>query len=75
MRKEPVGRDDDKTIDDFFSEYCKGFLPDLATHNGLNYDKCEIKIKVAHNAKCIEIFKKFFNKAMTQQELLDYLIS
>ena len=69
------GKDDDKTIDEFITEYCKGFLPDLAIHNGLNYDKCEIKIKVAHDAKCIETFNKFFNKAVMQQELLDYLMS
>lgn len=69
------GKDDDKTIDDFITEYCKGFLPDLAIHNGLNYDKCEIKIKVAHDAKCIETFNKFSNKAVMQQELLDYLMS
>lgn len=69
------GKDDDEIIDDFIAEYCRMFLPDLATHNGLNYYKCEAKIKVAHNAKCLEIFKKFFNKAVTQQELLKYLIS
>ncbi len=68
------GDDDDKTIDDFITIYCKGFLPVLATHNGLNYDKCKIKIKIAHNNKCIETLEKFFNKPITQQELLDYLL-
>lgn len=51
------------------------FLPDLATQSGLSYDKCQVKIKVAHNAKCIKTLNKFFNKAVTQQEMLEYLLN